>query len=79
MPKKGFPKEKDISNNNYKVGDRIFYEIYGFDENKNLVCTGIGTNIITGIRKGSYEDDSTRENYRDTGTIVHHNVFDNEL
>mgnify|MGYP003549090008 CR=1 FL=1 len=37
MPKKGFPKEKDISNNNYKVGDRIFYEIYGFDENGQMI------------------------------------------
>ena len=76
MPKKGCPAEKDISNNNYKVGDRVFYEVYGYDEDKNLVSTGIGTNIIIGIRKGSYEDDSTRENYRDTGTIVHHNIFD---
>ena len=76
MPKKGFPVEKDISNNSYKVGDRIFCEVYNFNENHELVCTGIATNIITGIRKSSYEDDTTRENYRDTGTIVHHNMFD---
>lgn len=63
-------KEIDISKN-YKIGDRVFFEYYDYDENLNLIPTGIGTNIIVDIKDESYEDDSTRKNWYDKGTIVH--------
>lgn len=67
-------KEIDISKN-YKIGDRVFFEYYGFDENKNLVPTGIGTSIIVDIKDDFYEDLSTRKDFRDKGTIVHYKML----
>lgn len=42
----------------FKIGDRIFYEIYGTEvEDHHLKVTGIGSAIVRGLRPSSYIDD----------------------